>query len=290
MPNVPTGAAFFAVLRPLFGGSLDQPQVDGLTAIVGQWNVIGDGDDRKLAYLLGTAFHETARTMQPIYERGARTYFAKYEPGTPIGKRLGNTEKGDGYLFRGRGYVQLTGRANYIRAGKELRKLPGIVGDLPLLVDAPDDAMKDEAAGAILILGCLQGWFTTKKLGDYITPGAADYRNARRVVNGTDKAEAIADFAETFEAAIRAERHATNEATVAAQLPAAVEEALAQPVSEPIAAAEPAVAVVVPAEVSAPASGPPLVTGNGWAAIAALFLSAAAGIGALLSKLPGVLS
>ena len=35
-------------------------------------------------------------------------------------KSLGNTQAGDGYKFRGRGDAQLTGRANYARAGKEL--------------------------------------------------------------------------------------------------------------------------------------------------------------------------
>lgn len=140
------------------------------------------------ALVAGAAWH----TMQPIHERGKRAYFDKYEPGTKIGARLGNTAVGDGFRFRGRGYVQLTGRGNYDKAGRKL----GLN-----LVAGPDAALSPPIAAKILIAGCEGGWFTGKKLSDYL-PG--DYVNARRVVNGTDKAKEIAALAHEFEAAITA--------------------------------------------------------------------------------------
>jgi putative chitinase len=170
--------AFFDAVRPLFGGKLSQSQVDGLTIIVRAFDERGDGDLKHLAYLLGTTKHETADTMAPIYERGQKSYFAKYEPGTKIGKALGNTAKGDGYRYRGRGFVQLTGRANYRKFGIE---------------DDPDKALEPDIAANILVIGCLRGWFTGKKLSDYKT-----FTSMRRVVNGTDKAELIAGYAQTF--------------------------------------------------------------------------------------------
>ncbi|WEJ33845.1 glycoside hydrolase family 19 protein [Devosia sp. SD17-2] len=187
-------AAFFnAVRSSLFGGTLSQSQVDGIKAVIAAWDRSGDKDDRKLAYLLATTFHETARTMQPIHERGAKSYFDKYEPGTKIGKTLGNTNIGDGYRFRGRGFVQITGRFNYRNAGLKM--------DVDLLSN-PDKALDPVIAGMALVRGSLEGWYTGKKLGDYINASQTDYINARRVINGTDKARLIAGYADKFEQAL----------------------------------------------------------------------------------------
>lgn len=176
--------AFFAAVRTAFG-PLKQAQVDGFNILLEATKALAL-DSR--AYILATAWHETARTMQPIYERGAVSYFAKYEPGTKIGKALGNTLKGDGYRFRGRGYVQITGRANY-------KKASGIVG--VDLVANPDQALNPTVAAVIIVNGMMDGWFTGKTL-----TSAIDYADARRVVNGTDKADLIAGYAEGFEAAL----------------------------------------------------------------------------------------
>lgn len=168
----------FDTIRPMFSGHLTQAQVDGINTIFERFGLIGDADNRHLAYLLGTTKLETDSKMQPISEYGAPSYFAKYDVGTQLGKALGNTQIGDGYLYRGRGYVQVTGRANY-------RKF-GIEGD-------PNDALEPEVAARILIEGCLKGMFTGKKLGDY-----PDFYNMRRVINGLDRAGTIAAYAETF--------------------------------------------------------------------------------------------
>jgi len=191
-------ATFFAQIREApFGGSLTQSQVDGINALLDEWSSLGDGDNNKLAYELATSFHETAQTMQPIYEMGSRAYFNKYDAGTQLGKALGNTQPGDGYLFRGRGLVQLTGRTNYARADAELN-LGG------KLLANPDMALQPPIAAAILIKGSLEGWFTGRKLGNYVTPTAVDFIDARRVINGTDKAGTIALYAKTFQSALQA--------------------------------------------------------------------------------------
>ncbi len=136
------------------------------------------------AYVLATVYHETAHTMKPIYERGPKAYFNKYEAGTAIGKRLGNTVKGDGFKYRGRGFVQLTGRANYAKYG---------------LVDDPDQALDPKIAASIAVKGMQSGKFTGKKLSDYLTTSKTDFMNARRIINSKDKAALIASYARDYE-------------------------------------------------------------------------------------------
>lgn len=182
-------SVFYQSIRPMFHGMLSQAQVGGIEALL----AATEGQPITFrAYLLSTAKHETADTMQPITEYGGRKYFDKYDTGK-LAKALGNTPEadGDGFTYRGRGYAMITGRANYAKAGAAL--------GLDLL-HKPDLALQPTIAALTLVRGCVDGWFTGKKLGDYL-PG--DYRGARRVVNGTDKQDLIAGYAREFEAALR---------------------------------------------------------------------------------------
>ena len=52
--------------------------------------------------------------------------------------------------------------------------------------------------------GMIRGWFTGRKLLDYIDGDRRDYVNARRIINGTDRAQVIAGYAMAFERALRA--------------------------------------------------------------------------------------
>lgn len=187
------GSAFFAQVRAEFG-PLKQGQVDGFNVLLDAlkgWHVTW------VAYALSTAWHETAATMQPIKEMGGNAYFKRMydiEGDRPAKAReLGNTRPGDGALYAGRGYVQLTGRLNYARYGLE---------------QSPDDAMKPDVAAMILRDGMEKGRFTGKAMKDYFpipfVDRQPDYVNARRIINGTDKAQMLAGYAEKFERALRA--------------------------------------------------------------------------------------
>lgn len=187
-------SAFFDAVRDKpFGGRLSQSQVDGMNAILDACPP--DLSTDRLAYCLATPVVETANTMQPIKEYGGAAYFRRMydiQGDRPAkAKELGNLKPGDGALFCGRGYVQITGRANYAKATARLRAL----GYLPAGSDleaAPDLAMHPDVAAAILFVGMSEGWFTGKRLADYFGAGKTDAVGARRIINGQDRAAEIA--------------------------------------------------------------------------------------------------
>lgn len=197
------------------------------------------------AYILGTAWHETGRYkyMREIW--GPTAAQKRYEGR----KDLGNTVKGDGKKFMGRGFVQITGRRNYTDWGKRL--------GLDLLKE-PQLAERPEIAVQILIKGMMLGTFTGKKLSDYVHLAKSDFVGARRVVNGMDKAELIAGYARDFNAALLDAGYDIDEP--AYPFPAAQEPA--KPVSAP---APP------PTHPSPPAATPAAPTG--LAALIAAFVA-----------------
>lgn len=126
------------------------------------------------AYVLATAYHETAHTMKPVREYGGETYLKskKYYP------------------YVGMGYVQLTWDYNYKKASKVL--------NVDFLKN-PKLLLESKYAAPIIVVGMLEGWFTGKKLSDYITLKISDFKSARKIVNGLDKAELIADYAKQYD-------------------------------------------------------------------------------------------
>jgi predicted chitinase len=139
----------------------------------------------QIAYILATT----------IRESGAGAHMNEFASGNAYeGRRdLGNTRPGDGPRFKGRGYVQITGRNNYQNWSRKL----GID-----LVNNPQLATQPATAARILVQGMKEGSFTGKKLGDYIGENGGDFNNARRVVNGTDHAGEIAGVAQRLLAAM----------------------------------------------------------------------------------------
>jgi predicted chitinase len=207
--------AFFAGVRPLFGGELSQAQVDALNAILKAWGQYGDGKPRHLAYILATSKHETLNYdhMREIW--GPTDTQKRYEGRAD----LGNTVKGDGKRFMGRGFVQITGRRNYADWSKRL----GMD-----LLSKPSLAEGHEVAARILVEGMLKGTFTGKKLADF----PSDFVESRRIVNGTDRATLIAGYAYRFLEAIDKASEAAPERPKPAATPPSPPE-LQTPADEP---------------------------------------------------------
>ncbi len=104
-------------------------------------------------------------SFKPVNEAGGLTYYTKNYEGR---KDLGNTEPGDGAKYHGRGFIQLTGRANYRKYGQML--------DVPL-EDDPETALDAEISARVLAL-----YFRTRSI-----PSHADRDNwkaVRKQVNG----------------------------------------------------------------------------------------------------------
>ncbi|MGR8935912.1 MAG: N-acetylmuramoyl-L-alanine amidase [Gammaproteobacteria bacterium] len=157
--------------------------------IVAECVASGVTDHAQVAYVLATSEHESlaGKFMTEIW--GPTKAQRKYE-----GRQdLGNTRRGDGFRYRGRGYVQVTGRTNYEKWKKRLNE--DLVSNPDLVSANPGIAAK------ILVQGMRDGAFRGgHKLSEYFGAGNKDFYNARDMING-DKA--IIDSGQTLDRGTR---------------------------------------------------------------------------------------
>ena len=105
-----------------------------LTELMPKWGI--DTPQRQ-AMFLAQVLHESGE-FRYLSELGSDKYLSKYDTGK-LAQRLGNTPEadGDGQKYKGRGLIQITGRANYLRCGKALQ-LPLLKS--PELLETPRQA------------------------------------------------------------------------------------------------------------------------------------------------------
>jgi hypothetical protein len=182
--------AFLAGYARAFNDRLGPKATQGMRDLIAAINADKEvTDPRWIAYMLATIKLECGNTWLPIEEWGkgkGRPYGAAVEVKDP---KTGETFRN---AYYGRGFVQLTWLANYQRLDRALG-----LGDSLWL--HPERALEPDIAWRICSLGMRKGLFTGKGLPDYIQGATCDYVNARRIINGTDKAALIAGYAMTFE-------------------------------------------------------------------------------------------
>lgn len=145
----------------------------------------GVTDPAQIAYIFATSEHESHLGQWMVEFASGKAYEGRRD--------LGNTQPGDGVRFKGRGFCQVTGRANYKMWSQKL----GID-----LVGNPEKAADEAIAARVMVMGMRDGSFTGKKLSSYISGGSRDFRNARRIINAMDRADHIAAIAERYYAAL----------------------------------------------------------------------------------------
>lgn len=182
----------------VFPAELNDQALDGLMRIYDRaMRAALEAPEAQAAYILATAYWESARTFQPVREGLAKTD----EEARAVVQKLYDEGRirtnyalsaPNGQSFYGRGYVQLTWEKNYRAIGDHL------IGDAELFYNDPDLVMRPDLAAIILTRGMMDGVFSEdgQRLNDFINRDKVDYLHARQTVNRMDRAETIAEWAD----------------------------------------------------------------------------------------------
>lgn len=172
-------------------GKLTQKQVEGFEAFFDEWDRSLYTDIRWLYYALGTVWHETNKTMQPIEEYGKGK-------GLKYGKRVwydGRAYADIPYIFYGRGHTQNTWRDIYLKLTKANANGWDFVNHPELLLQ-----MKPSIWATFCAM--TTGLYTGRKLSQYFNQTTNDPIGARKIINGQDKADLIKEYHTKFSKSI----------------------------------------------------------------------------------------
>lgn len=190
--NDPVIARFTpGIATEMFTGARRDKVERHLPVVLGALDAAGLDDRVMVLMALATIRAETAG-FEPIDEGRSKfntspggAPFDLYEPGTRVGRNLGNTQPGDGARYKGRGFIQLTGRENYTTYGPR-------VGLGTRLRDEPELANDPEVAARLLA-----AFLKDKERGVKYAVLGRDLAKARKLVNGGS--HGLDHFTEAFE-------------------------------------------------------------------------------------------
>ncbi len=194
--------AFFAAIRPYMGGRITEAQVKVVEAILAQ---ASDLSAEHVAYILATGWGEaqltpvrenmnySARRIRQVWPKRPEAVTFAGQPealaNSVYGGRLGNrVGTNDGWLYRGGGVDQLTGRDNYRKIGIEAR---------------PETILEPDFAARSLVHGMKTGRYRGLSLRDFGDGSSFNAVAARAIVNDDVKLHGQ-DYAEHYHAFLAA--------------------------------------------------------------------------------------
>ena len=193
---------FDEVRTSLFWGRLRQSQVNAILKIFKNWETHGDGDNRKLAYILASVYHETGSRMAPVRETFAKSDREARENLKELVRKRGQDSAVARYslptgpyglIYYGRGGIQTTWIYNY-RKWNDVLNMD--------FVKNPNLMLDPDISARVAVQGMMEGLFSGVALDRYFNSTIDDPVNARRVVNGTDRQNTIAEYHYKFLEAI----------------------------------------------------------------------------------------
>lgn len=172
----------------LQGFALSQEQADNIAIIYNACLEFGIKRKRHIAYIYATIFHEGARKENGKFRRLVSVEEIGKGKGKPYGGKIKYSKTPyitPDKLYFGRGFVQITWYEVYEKFGKVLK--------IDLL-NNPDLALNPNIGAKIAVVGMRDGLFTGVNLERYFNDTRTDAINARKIINGTDKADLIAGY------------------------------------------------------------------------------------------------
>lgn len=189
---------FFKEYREQFGKISLARTVNGIDDLLDdlQSDPLLKNDLNAMAYILATVYHETNTAMIPTAE------YLQKRLDTPSRRAVRALQ--DRYYhtgFYGRGYVQLTWKKNYLTMSRLLKQYkPDLYGKMldGFLVLNPDLLLTQQISYDVLVIGMLEGAFSSTGKGLKYYTDSQDFIGARQTVNIQDKDKMIATYAVKF--------------------------------------------------------------------------------------------
>jgi hypothetical protein len=191
--QVKAAADFIAEKLAPVAKEVNRNPLDSISLILRECNFYAISDKSHISYVLASAHHESLIGILMTEDADGTAYEGRAD--------LCNTQPGDGPKYKGRGFVQITGRCNYTLYTDILLKTRT---DLWVtraevdLINNPEQAVQPTIAAMILAHGMRNGLFTGRSLSYYGVDPYYNFVGARAIVNDQDEADKIAKIARRY--------------------------------------------------------------------------------------------